>query len=70
MERENVRLKAEVAKSEAELETSRREIEVQGKLSALPEQLATAARPTGPGEVSALTTDAIDEAGSPSRWSG
>lgn len=41
VERENVRLKAEVAKLEAELETSRRVIEVQGKLSALLEQLAT-----------------------------
>jgi transposase len=41
VERENVRLKAEVAKLEAELKTSRRVIEVQGKLSALLEQLAT-----------------------------
>jgi transposase-like protein len=41
VERENARLKAEVAKLRAELETSRRVIEVQGKLSALLEQLAT-----------------------------
>lgn len=41
VERENARLKAEVAKLQAELETSRRVIEVQGKLSALLEQLAT-----------------------------
>ena len=41
MERENARLKAQVAKLEAELDTSRRVIEVQGKLSALLEQLAT-----------------------------
>ncbi len=41
VERENARLRAEVAKLQAELETSRRVIEVQGKLSALLEQLAT-----------------------------
>ena len=41
VERENARLKAEVAKLESELDTSRRVIEVQGKLSALLEQLAT-----------------------------
>jgi transposase-like protein len=41
VERENARLKAQVAKLEAELDTSRRVIEVQGKLSALLEQLAT-----------------------------
>jgi transposase-like protein len=41
VERENARLKARVAKLEAELDTSRRVIEVQGKLSALLEQLAT-----------------------------
>ncbi|PZS35033.1 MAG: transposase [Pseudonocardiales bacterium] len=40
-ERDNVRLRAQVAKLEHELETSRRVIEVQGKLSALLEQLAT-----------------------------
>jgi transposase len=39
--RENARLRAQVAKLEAELETSQRVIEVQGKLSALLEQLAT-----------------------------
>jgi transposase len=41
VERENARLRAEVAKLQAELATSRRVIEVQGKLSALLEQLAT-----------------------------
>ena len=41
VERENARLMAQVAKLEAELDTSRRVIEVQGKLSALLEQLAT-----------------------------
>lgn len=41
VERENVRLRDKVAKLESELETSRRVIEVQGKLSALLEQLAT-----------------------------
>lgn len=40
VERENARLRAEVAKLRAEAETSRRVIEVQGKLSALLEQLA------------------------------
>src|SRR5579862_2234175 len=41
VERENARMKAQVAKLQAELDTSRRVIEVQGKLSALLEQLAT-----------------------------
>ena len=41
VERENARLRAEIAKLQAELDTSRRVIEVQGKLSALLEQLAT-----------------------------
>jgi transposase len=41
VERENARLRAEVAKLQTELATSRRVIEVQGKLSALLEQLAT-----------------------------
>lgn len=45
VERENARLKAQVAKLEAELDTSRRVIEVQGKLSALLEQLATGSGP-------------------------
>ncbi|MGH3341989.1 MAG: hypothetical protein ACRDPK_03720 [Carbonactinosporaceae bacterium] len=40
-ERENARLQARVAKLQAEAERSRRVIEVQGKLSALLEQLAT-----------------------------
>jgi transposase len=39
VERENARLRAQVAKLESELDTSRRVIEVQGKLSALLEQL-------------------------------
>jgi len=39
-DRENARLRAQVAKLQAELDTSRRVIEVQGKLSALLEQLA------------------------------
>jgi transposase-like protein len=41
VERDNARLRAQVAKLQAELDTSRRVIEVQGKLSALLEQLAT-----------------------------
>ena len=41
VERENARLRSQVARLEAELDTSRRVIEVQGKLSALLEQLAT-----------------------------
>jgi transposase len=41
VERENARLRAEIARLQAEVETSRRVIEVQGKLSALLEQLAT-----------------------------
>jgi len=41
VERENARLREKVAKLESELDTSRRVIEVQGKLSALLEQLAT-----------------------------
>lgn len=41
VERENARLRARVERLEAEAETSRRVIEVQGKLSALLEQLAT-----------------------------
>ena len=41
VERENARLRDKVAKLETELDTSRRVIEVQGKLSALLEQLAT-----------------------------
>lgn len=41
VERDNARLRAEVAKLQGELDTSRRVIEVQGKLSALLEQLAT-----------------------------
>jgi transposase len=40
-ERETARLRAQVARLEAELDTTRKVIEVQGKLSALLEQLAT-----------------------------
>lgn len=40
-ERENARLRAQVAKLRAELDTTRKVVEVQGKLSALLEQLAT-----------------------------
>jgi transposase len=40
-EREIARLRAEVAKLQAELDTTRKVVEVQGKLSALLEQLAT-----------------------------
>jgi hypothetical protein len=40
-ERETARLRAQVAKLEAELDTTRKVIEVQGKLSAPLEQLAT-----------------------------
>ncbi len=41
VERDNARLRTQVAKLQVELKTSRRVIEVQGKLSALLEQLAT-----------------------------
>lgn len=41
VERDNARLRVQVAKLQVELDTSRRVIEVQGKLSALLEQLAT-----------------------------
>lgn len=41
VERENARLRAKVAKLEVEAETSRQVIEVQGKLTALLERLAT-----------------------------
>lgn len=41
MERENARLRAENARLQAEVDTARRVIEVQGKLSALLEQFAT-----------------------------
>jgi transposase len=47
VERENARLRAQVAKLTGELETSRRVIEVQGKLSALLEQLATGSADEG-----------------------
>jgi hypothetical protein len=50
VERENARLRARVAKLEAEAETSRRVIEVQGKLSALLEQLATGGATGSTGE--------------------
>ena len=41
VERENVRLRRRVDRLEGELDTARRVIEVQGKLSALLEELAT-----------------------------
>ena len=41
VERENARLRAENARLQAEVDTARRVIEVQGKLSALLEQFAT-----------------------------
>jgi transposase-like protein len=48
VERENARLRRRVAQLESELGKARKDIEVQGKLSALLEQLATdSAPPTG-----------------------
>ena len=48
MERENARLRRRVEQLEGELVKARKVIEVQGKLSALLEQLATdSAPPTG-----------------------
>ena len=48
MERENARLRRENQRLAGELEKARKVIEVQGKLSALLEQLATdSAPPTG-----------------------
>ena len=50
IERENVRLRGRVERLEGELDTARRVIEVQGKLSALLDQLATDSAPkTGGG---------------------
>ena len=49
VERENVRLRRRVERLEGELETARRVIEVQGKLSALLEELATDSAPTSDG---------------------
>lgn len=49
IERENARLRQRVDRLEEELETARRVIEVQGKLSALLEQLATDSAPTSDG---------------------
>ena len=45
VERENARLRRRVEQLEGELGKARRVIEVQGKLSALPEQLATDSAP-------------------------
>jgi transposase len=45
VERENARLRRRVAQLEGELGKARKVIEVQGKLSALPEQLATDSAP-------------------------
>ena len=49
-ERENVRLRQRVDRLEGELGTARRVIEVQGKLSALLEELATDSAPKTGGE--------------------
>jgi transposase len=46
-DRENARLRARVARLEADLDTARRVIEVQGKLSALLGHLATDNSPSG-----------------------
>ena len=50
VERENARLRQRVDRLEEELGTARRVIEVQGKLSALLEELATDSAPTTSGE--------------------
>ncbi len=50
IERENVRLKQRVGRLEEELDMARRVIEVQGKLSALLEELATDSAPKTSGE--------------------
>jgi len=50
IERENVRLRHRVDRLEGELGTARRVIEVQGKLSALLEELATDSAPETGGE--------------------
>jgi transposase-like protein len=49
-ERDNVRLRRQVDRLEGELDTARRVIEVQGKLSALLEELATDSAPKTGGE--------------------
>ena len=49
-DRENARLRAENERLAAELGTARKVIEVQGKLSALLDELATDSAPTGRGE--------------------
>jgi transposase-like protein len=50
VERDNVRLRRRIERLEAELGKARKVIEVQGKLSALLEQLATDSDPTTDGE--------------------
>lgn len=50
VERENVRLRRRVERLEGDLDRARRVIEVQGKLSALLEQLATGSAPETRGE--------------------
>jgi transposase len=50
VERENARLRRENQRLASELEKARKVIEVQGKLSALLEQLATASAPPTGGE--------------------
>jgi hypothetical protein len=47
VDRDNVRLRARVARLEADLDKARRVIEVQGKLSALLGQLATDSQSSG-----------------------
>jgi hypothetical protein len=50
VERENLRLRHQVVKLEGELDKAHRVIEIQGKLSALLEQLATDSDQTSGGE--------------------
>jgi len=50
VERENLQLRRRVAKLEGELDKAQRVIEIQGKLSALLEQLATDSAPSSGGE--------------------
>jgi transposase len=47
VDRDNARLRARVVRLEADLDTARRVIDVQGKLSALLGQLATDSQPSG-----------------------
>jgi hypothetical protein len=47
VDRDNARLRRQVAQLQAELDKARRVIEIQGKLSALLEQLATDSQSSG-----------------------